>query len=81
MVESQRVQNGSPATKPDDPYRDGYRLLYWAKDGAAYDFSTPVTENITLTALWTKEIRLQSNGDSIPAGWTTEGDFSWTVGK
>ena len=38
-----------------DPTRDGYQFDGWFTGNTAYDFSTPVTENITLTAHWTSK--------------------------
>lgn len=58
-VAEQKALN-SPAIKPDDPTKDGYDFVEWLKDGKAYDFSTPVTENITLTARWL--VRLTGSG-------------------
>lgn len=43
--------------KPADPTRDGYTFGGWYADEAcmqAYDFSTPVTADLTLYAKWTK---------------------------
>lgn len=43
--------------KPADPTRDGYTFGGWFTDEActqAYDFSTPVTADLTLYAKWTK---------------------------
>lgn len=43
--------------KPVDPTRDGYTFGGWYTDEActqAYDFSTPVTADLTLYAKWTK---------------------------
>lgn len=43
--------------KPADPTRDGYTFGGWYTDGActqAYDFSAPVTADLTLYAKWTK---------------------------
>ena len=36
-----------------DPVRDGYQFDGWFTGNTAYDFSTPVTQNLTLTAKWT----------------------------
>lgn len=44
-------------TKPADPTREGYTFGGWYTDEActqAYDFSTPVTADMTLYAKWTK---------------------------
>ena len=43
--------------KPADPTREGYTFVGWYTDEActqAYDFSTPVTADMTLYAKWTK---------------------------
>ena len=36
-----------------DPVRDGYQFDGWFTGQVAYDFSKPVTQNLTLTAKWT----------------------------
>ncbi len=33
--------------------KSGYDFAYWAKDGAEFDFSLPINENITLSAVFT----------------------------
>ena len=43
-----RVQRPSP-----DPIRDGYQFDGWFTGNIAYDFSKPVTTDLTLTAHWT----------------------------
>ncbi len=43
-----RVKRPSP-----DPTRQGYLFDGWFIDNVAYDFSKPVTQNLTLTAKWT----------------------------
>ena len=48
----QTVEHGRTATKPEDPTRAYYRFGGWLLNGEAYDFSTPVTESITLRANW-----------------------------
>ena len=45
-----RVQRPSP-----DPTRSGYQFDGWFTGNIAYDFSKPVTENLTLTARWTSK--------------------------
>ncbi len=55
-VESQTVGFNTSVTQPDNPFRNGYRFLGWYLDGATspYDFSTPVTDDMTLIAQWRK---------------------------
>jgi len=52
-VQSQTVQSGSTATQPVNPVKDGYTFKGWYLNGQAYDFATPVTGDIVLTASWT----------------------------
>lgn len=49
-LKTETVESGNSATAPDDPKREGYTFKGWDKD-----FSH-VTENITVTALWEKNI-------------------------
>ncbi len=55
-IEAQTVESGNTATKPADPTKDGNTFAGWFSDEAltqSYDFSTLVTDNITLFAKWT----------------------------
>ena len=57
-VPAQEVKSGETATEPADPTKDGYNFKGWFTDEALtseYDFSTPVTSDITLYAKWTKK--------------------------
>ena len=54
------MEYGLTATKPADPTLKGYTFAFWylgedEQNATAYDFNTPVTENITLTAKWEKK--------------------------
>ena len=52
-VSSQGIVSGQTATLPGAPVKQGYRFQKWQLQGSDYDFSTPVTGHITLTAVWT----------------------------
>ena len=65
-VESQTVNINACATKPVDPTREGYTFKGWLLDGEAYDFSTPVTGAITLTASWEKNVEPVPDPDPEP---------------
>ena len=58
-VEAQNVVHGGTAVKPEsDPTREGCTFGGWYTDEActeAYDFSAPVTGNLTLYAKWEAE--------------------------
>ena len=54
-VDDQVVNDGDTATEPEDPTWDGHTFEGWYLDEDCtipYDFSTPVTEDITLYAKW-----------------------------
>ena len=47
------VETGKKVMAPaDEPMREGYAFDGWTLNGADYDFETPVTEALTLTAKW-----------------------------
>ncbi|MDE5613643.1 MAG: InlB B-repeat-containing protein [Treponemataceae bacterium] len=51
-VASQKVEEGKLATKPDKPKNGDAPFLNWLKDGKPFNFSTPITADITLIAEW-----------------------------
>lgn len=56
---SQQVEEGAAATQPaTSPTRYGYTFTGWTSSPAgteAYDFSTPITKNTTLYAMWERD--------------------------
>lgn len=46
------VVEGDMVSQPVAPSRKGYDFSGWYSDGAAYDFASPITGDITLTAQW-----------------------------
>lgn len=69
MPDSQRVKEGKAATEPSTrPQCKGYTFGGWYTDEPctqAYDFSTPVTADLTLYAKWTKNaVNPGGNGGS-----------------
>lgn len=79
-ISAQSVQDGSTATRPNDPTRDDYIFVGWTLDGESYSFDTPVTNNITLVAEWEKikanlTVAFNPNGGSdVPSQTVVEGD-------
>ena len=51
-VESQTITAGGNATKPADPTRSGYTFDGWYNGNTAFDFTSAIEEDITLTAHW-----------------------------
>ena len=65
---TQIVPSGSAAIKPVDLAKHGYTFDGWyTSDGAQWDFTTAVTENITLTARWTLKAQEVSNEPELTA--------------
>lgn len=67
-----QIRANAAATKPADPTRSGYVFAGWYTDEActaAYDFTQPVTDNITLYAKWEAAPRYYYN-----SGTTTDTD-------
>ena len=47
------VEDGHTVAQPaNNPTKDDYNFVEWQLNGVAYDFTTPVTGNITLDAVW-----------------------------
>lgn len=57
-VETVSVKNKGTIQKPADPTREGYTFEYWTLNGEKFDFSTKITSDITLVAVW-KEISVK----------------------
>lgn len=51
------------ASAPDTPVKSGYRFVGWYNGNAKWNFDTPVTENLTLTAKWEK---IHTSVPSVP---------------
>ena len=54
-VASQEVVEGKCAVIPQEPTRALYTFEGWYYNDTLYDFSTPITQNITLNAKWSIE--------------------------
>ena len=63
MPASQTISDGKTATWPhDDPTRPGWTFNGWFQGDLAYDFTKPVTQDLTLTAKWGKWTTSPDNG-------------------
>ena len=52
LINEQKVKKGEKAEKPADPVNGKYPFANWYLEDNVYDFSNPVTEDITLDARW-----------------------------
>lgn len=59
-VESQIVNRGNCAIKPDAPMKEGFTFVEWQYEGEAYNFSNPVKCDILLTAFYVINEGVQS---------------------
>jgi len=55
---AQTVGDGRTVSKPADPAREGYAFLGWYAEGSdtAFDFTAPITGDLTLTARWVRSV-------------------------
>ena len=58
-VDPKIVDANAKVAKPDDPTKDGFTFVAWNLLDFPYDFDSPVTEDITLKAIW-KEVEIPS---------------------
>ncbi len=62
------VKTGTLAAPPQhNPVRDGFRFNGWTYNGQPFDFQTPILQDITLKALWTKTTDWTLSPDHGPA--------------
>ncbi|MBE6522710.1 MAG: hypothetical protein E7Z62_06265 [Thermoplasmata archaeon] len=66
-VETQYVEYGGYATAPSAPLKKDSKFLGWYLNGNVFNFDTPITTNIVLTAQWsdTYTVTLDLDGGSI----------------
>lgn len=67
-IKNVKVNEGKPVKEPKEPVKDGYKFDGWYGDDLltiAWDFSTPITDSMTLYAKWeriTYEVEFVTNG-------------------
>lgn len=52
VVSDQMIKQNEMAVKPSDPSKGDYYFKGWELDGELFDFSKPITKDITLKAIW-----------------------------
>ncbi|MFC4305212.1 InlB B-repeat-containing protein [Cohnella boryungensis] len=83
-VTAQTVGYGYPASEPLEPTKNGYVFDGWYSDSGltnGYDFTTLVTDNITLYAKWLRSytVSFNSNDGSAVAGQTVSEGYKATA--
>ena len=74
-IEPISVKKGEKVTRPIDPKKTGHTFKMWTLNGVAFDFETPITEDITLLATYVDvySVYFDSNGGSKVASGTVKG--------
>ena len=73
------VSNGSAISSTDNPVptREGYTVIDWLdSDGKPFNFETKITDNITLTAHWVRELYVASRSDGEVGSGTESNPFA-----
>lgn len=56
-IGNQVIEENNMATRPmDDPVKEGFTFVGWQLDGVDFDFNTPITGDITITAIWEEAV-------------------------
>jgi len=69
-VDSQNIIENESIIEPNEPTRVGFSFSYWyvTDENVAYNVTTPITSDVTLTALWEQlpvyNVSFNSNGGS-----------------
>ncbi len=53
-ITTKTVEEGSKVSKPTNPTKDGYKFVDWLYNHEPFNFDTPITQNIVLTARFEK---------------------------
>ena len=74
FISAPKNSDGSPAI----PIKEGYNFAYWSANGSdAFDFATtPVTSNLTLTAIYTSKAYKHTPNISAALHQNDDGSFS-----
>ena len=76
-----QVEDGKTVPAQADPVREGYKFLGWYLGNAKYDFSTPVTSDLTIEAHWEKITTPENPGDTDGTGDKGSGSGSTNADK
>lgn len=66
-----KVVSGEVVAAPTAPTRLNWTFQKWQKEGVDYDFATPVTEDITLDAVWSRDEISGASSDVVIINGTT----------
>jgi uncharacterized repeat protein (TIGR02543 family) len=78
-IDSQVVPENGTATEPSDPTRSGYRFVEWQFLGSPFNFSTTITSDITLVAVWIQQFTVSfdvDGGSAVTAQVIDNGSYA-----
>ena len=75
LVKEIEVKSGSTFVRPNDPTRSLYHFVGWYFNNQPYDFTKPVTSNITLVAKWVSVFQFDSKTQTIVDATDLAGDI------
>ncbi len=75
-VAAQEVAENVAATAPEAPTKDGYTFVEWLNAETAYDWTAPVTGNLTLTAKW---VPVEYKITYLPEDVETDNPTTYTI--
>lgn len=74
---SVEVKKGNTLTRPKDPVKSGYKFVGWYYNDALFDFSTEITDDMTLEA----RFEADGSGTDTPTGDTVTVTFNTDGGN
>lgn len=66
------VKKNDTVARPVDPTKSGYEFKGWYKEDTEFDFTSKITENITLTAKWEKVSDSEKKEETKVKSYTVE---------
>lgn len=64
LIPSFEIATGTLIIKPNNPTKYGYKFIKWDYNGKEFDFTSPVSENIILNAIWEKQPEIPTTKNS-----------------
>ena len=83
-VETQIVNEGEKAVRPDDPSREGYVFRGWYSDNGLFNFDTAIESDVNLKAKWSDEageMFVITVGENNPAYGEASGGMDYREGS
>ena len=71
-IPNQVIDKGEIPTRPEDPVKDKNTFLEWRLSGEKYDFDRPLDSDITLSAIYSVTVTLDTQGGNAMDALTVE---------